>query len=379
MAASPTLGDVASALHAGDDARARELLDTLEARGQGGSHDVRFLRGVLHLRAGEGMQAARVFAELEALEGSTPRVASGQALSAWAAGRPMEARARLEEAARTWPENAHVQANLGDVYRALAARAYHRVRTLRAGADAGAEPHPALSALSLHPRAPAPAPSPVAPSPVAPSSAAPSPAAPSPAAPSPVAPSSAAPSPAAPSPAAPSPAAPSPAAPSPAAPSGNGTAPAPPPAASGGCFRAGPWPEAPPSTVTEWLREHGARVLSLSPPLASHHRVYLGPFGDEPEAIRTMTDLKRRGLRDMARIASGPLRNAVSLGVYRKRENADRRVRALRAMDVAPKVQAGGTRLWLHGSAPDLRALTADWSAAFPDAPLAPEPCPPPS
>ena len=354
MAASPTVGDVASALHAGDDARARELLDTLEARGQGGSHDVRFLRGVLHLRAGEGTQAARVFAELEALEGSTPRVASGQALSAWAAGRPMEARARLEEAARTWPENAHVQANLGDVYRALAARAYHRVRTLRAGADAGAEPHPALSALSLHPRAPAPAPSPAAPSPVAPS-------------------------PAAPSPAAPSPVAPSPAAPSPAAPSGNGTAPAPPPAASGGCFRAGPWPEAPPSTVTEWLREHGARVLSLSPPLASHHRVYLGPFGDEPEAIRTMTDLKRRGLRDMARIASGPLRNAVSLGVYRKRENADRRVRALRAMDVAPKVQAGGTRLWLHGSAPDLRALTADWSAAFPDAPLTPEPCPPPS
>ena len=127
------------------------------------------------------------------------------------------------------------------------------------------------------------------------------------------------------------------------------------------------------------MREHGARVLSLTPPLPSHHRVYLGPFGDRAEAVRTVADLKRRGLRDMARVASGPLRNAVSLGVYRKRENADRRVRALRAMGIAPEVQAGGTGIWLHGSTPDLQALTAGWSGAFPDASLAPEPCPPPS
>ena len=326
-ASSATVDDLVAALHAGDDARARVLLDTLEAQGLGGSHDVRFLKGVLHLRAGEGTQAARVFAELEALEGPSPKLASGQALSAWAGGRPAEARTRLEEAARLWPEDPDVWANLGDVYRALAARAYHRVRTLRGDVDAGAgEPRPELL---LYPR------------PLA--------------------------------------SAPSSAAPSPATPPGNGAAPAPPPAASDGCFRAGPWPGTPPSKATEWLREHGARALSSTPPLASYHRVYLGPFGDRAEAVRTMADLKRQGLRDMARIDSGPLRNAVSLGVYRKRENADRRVRALRAMGVTPEVQAGGTRAWLHGSAPDLRALTADWSGAFPDTSMTPEPCPPPS
>ena len=334
-ASAATVDDLVAALHAGDDAHARELLDTLEAKGLGGAYDVRFLQGVLHLRAGEGAQAARVFAELEALEGPAPRLASGQALSAWAAGRPAEALARLEQATRLWPEDPGVWANLGDVHRALAARAYQRVRALRGDVGAGAgEPYPTLP---LYPRPPAPERSPVAPS-----SAVPSPA------PSP--PDGAAPA-----------------------------APAPPPAASGECFRAGPWPETPPSAVAEWLRKHGARALSFSsPPPASHYRVYLGPFGDRAEAMRTMADLKRRGLRDMARVASGPLRDAVSLGVYRKRENADRRLRALRAMGIEPEVQAAGQQIRLHGSAPDLRALTADWSGAFPDTPLVSEPCPPP-
>ena len=353
-AASPaTVDDLVAALHAGDDARARELLDALEGGGLAGDHDVRFLRGVLHLRAGEGAEAARVFAELEALEGPAPRLATGQALSAWAAGRPEEARARLEEAARLWPEALDVWANLGDVYRALAARAYQRVRALRGGAGAS-EPYPALS---LFPRPPAPEPAPVAPPSVAPSAATPLR--------DEAAPASAVPL-AAPAPAAPASAAPVPAAPMPS------------PAASGECFRAGPWSGTPPSAVMAWLREHGARILSFSsPPPASHYRVYLGPFGDRAEAMRTIADLERLGLRDMARISSGPLRDAVSLGVYREMENADRRLRALRAMGIEPEMQAAGQQVWLHGSAPDLRALTAVWSGAFPHAPLSSEPCRP--
>ena len=159
VASPATVDDLVAALRAGDDARARELLDTLEAKGLGGAYDVRFLRGVLHLRAGEGAQAARVFAELEALEGPAPRLASGQALSAWAAGRPAEALARLEQATRLWPEDPGVWANLGDVHRALAARAYQRVRALRGDVGAGAgEPYPTLP---LYPRPPAPERSPL--------------------------------------------------------------------------------------------------------------------------------------------------------------------------------------------------------------------------
>lgn len=377
-ASSATVDDLVAALHAGDDARARELLDTLEAQGLGGSHDVRFLKGVLHLRAGKGEQAARVFAELEALGGPAPKLASGQALSAWAAGRPAEARTRLEEATRLWPEDPDVWANLGDVYRALAARAYHRVRMLRGDVDAGAgagEPRPELL---LYPQPLAPAPSSAAPSLATPAGNGAAPGASEAPATSAASAASEAPAASAAPEASVTPSAPA-AATASAAPE-TPAASAAPTAASGECFRAGPWPEETlPSRVREWLREHGARVLSLTPPLPSHHRVYLGPFGDRAEAVRTVADLKRRGLRDTARVASGPLRNAVSLGVYRKRENADRRVRALRAMGIAPEVQAGGTGIRLHGSAPDLQALTAGWSGAFPDVPLAPEPCPPPS
>ena len=124
VVSSPTVDDVVAALRADDDARAWTLLDELRTQGLGGAYDVRFLQGVLHLRAGEGADAARVFDELEASEGPTPALASGRALSAWAAGRPAEARTRLERATRLWPEDPGVWANLGDVYRALAAHAY---------------------------------------------------------------------------------------------------------------------------------------------------------------------------------------------------------------------------------------------------------------
>ena len=149
-AASPTVDDVVAALRTDDDARAWTLLDELRTLGLGDVYEVRFLQGVLHLRAGEGADAARVFDELEASEGPAPALASGQALSAWAAGRPAEARTRLEHATRLWPEDPGVWANLGDVYRALAAHAYQRVRVLRRNAEAGT-PSPAAPVLSAQP------------------------------------------------------------------------------------------------------------------------------------------------------------------------------------------------------------------------------------
>ena len=81
----------------------------------------------------------------------------------------------------------------------------------------------------------------------------------------------------------------------------------------------------------------------------------------------------------MARITTGQLHNAVSLGVYTKRENVDQRVRALRALGVEPRMQAPRTESWLHGMASDFQALAVEWSRDFPDVSLAPERCPSPS
>ena len=508
VAASPTVGDVVAALRADDDARARALLDTLRAQGLGGVYDVRFLQGVLHLRAGEGAEAARVFDDLEASEGPAPALASGQALSAWAAGRHAEARTRLEHAVRLWPEDPGVWANLGDVYRALAAHAYQRVRALRRNPDAEAHP-PLAPALSVQPPTPpssgAPAPATSVPTvvPAKPSgSAAPArlaaPAAPTPAptkpepdapiaapaksdvpteAPAPdrpaaqtavparpIAPAVVTVEPAAPTgartgtavptavpaepdaPAAPigaragstvptavpaepdapavpteaparppaAPAAPAgirigsavplvpvdpaasspppspvstpeslpPASPFPLPSPGNVLSvpePSPPeaPAGSVECFLAGPWPDVPPAEVLEWLQVHNAQVMSFQS-RSSRYRVYLGPFEDRERAMQAMVSMKKDlGVDDVAWIPSGPLRDAVSLGVYLKRESVDRRLRALHALGLDPKVQPPLAGSSLRGSTTDLRTLLTDWSRAFPEVSLTPERCPP--
>ena len=487
-ASSATVDDVVTALHAQDDARAQALLEALKAQGLGGAYEVRFLQGVLHLRAGEEERAARVFDDLEASEGPAPALASGQALSAWAAGRYGEARTRLEHAVQLWPEDPGVWANLGDVYRALAARAYQRVRVLRrnAGGDAPSPlapdlsvqpglappsdaPAPASSVLAIVPaetagsRAPAagsagttesavpvepvvpaestaPADSatsaagpvtpagsttsaagpatpagsttsaadPVTPAdsatsaagPVAPAdSAAPAePAAPAEARIDSITPTGSAPSsdPAVPSSPSPSVASspPSPVLTPEASPSAASfplpssstpgdvlsvpvSAPAAAPAGSVECFLAGPWPDVPPAEVLEWLQVRNAQDLSFQSrsPL---YRVYLGPFDDRKRAVQAMVSLKKDlGIDDVAWVPSGPLRDAVSLGTYMKRESVDRRLRALHALGLDPKVQLPQAGSWLRGSTSDLQTIRTDWSRTFPNVALTPERCPP--
>ncbi len=435
-ASSPTVDDVVAALREDDNARAQTLLDELRSQGLGDTYDVRFLQGVLHLRAGEGAEAARVFDEIETSEGPAPTLASGRALSAWAAGRPAEARTRLEHATRLWPEDAGVWANLGDVYRALAAHAYQRVRALRrnAGAEAPSPDVPALSVqsgtplssdvptpppvLEVVPAEPAGSASPtsttesaataeaVAPAqPAAPAQSAATteavapiePAAPAqsaattearvdstaPADPPPSSDPTASSSPPL-SPASPPPspgATPEP--PLPAAssslpsPENVSSVPAPPSPETPACFLAGPWPDTPPAEVLDWIQARNARVLSFQS-RSSHYRVYLGPFEDRKQAVQKMISLKKDlGIGDVAWVPAGPLRDAVSLGVYLKRESVDRRLRALHALGLDPKVQPPRAGSWLLGSTSDLEALLTEWPHTFPDVPLTPERCPP--
>ena len=143
------------------------------------------------------------------------------------------------------------------------------------------------------------------------------------------------------------------------------------------CFLAGPWPDVPPAEVLEWLQAHNAQVMSFQS-RSSRYRVYLGPFEDRERATQTMVSLKKDlGIHDVSWIPSGPLRDAVSLGVYLKRESVDRRLRALHAVGLEPKVQPPLAGSSLRGSTSDLRTLLTDWSRTFPEVSLTPERCPP--
>lgn len=84
-----------------------------------------------------------------------------------------------------------------------------------------------------------------------------------------------------------------------------------------------------------WLRSRGAEILAIaaeSRETIESHRVYIPPLDSHESALRTMRELKSRGIRDVAVVSRGKLRNAVSLGVYRSRTNAESRMTSLKRL-----------------------------------------------
>ena len=78
-----------------------------------------------------------------------------------------------------------------------------------------------------------------------------------------------------------------------------------------------------------WLRSRGLHNIEFRREERSaprNHRVYLPPLGSRAAAVAAVNEIRARGIRDVAIISAGPLRNGVSLGVYRKAKNALRRV-----------------------------------------------------
>ena len=84
-----------------------------------------------------------------------------------------------------------------------------------------------------------------------------------------------------------------------------------------------------------WLRSRGAEILAIaaeSRETIESHRVYIPPLDSRKSALRTLRELKSRGIRDVAVVPGGELRNAVSLGVYRSTANAQRRMTSLKRL-----------------------------------------------
>ena len=95
-----------------------------------------------------------------------------------------------------------------------------------------------------------------------------------------------------------------------------------------------------------WLRSRGAEILAIaaeSRETIESHRVYIPPLDSRKSAIRTMRELKSRGIRDVAVVLRGELRNAVSLGVYRSRVNAESRMTSLKRLGYSVQTAANTT------------------------------------
>ena len=127
-----------------------------------------------------------------------------------------------------------------------------------------------------------------------------------------------------------------------------------------------------------WLASMGAvsvRVTRGSRETVRDYRVYLPPFESRSGAREKLRELSGKGVRDVAVILSGALKNAVSLGVYAREANASRRVARLEALGYAPVVEPNTTAVEEHATvearlAGGFEALSAAWSARFPDRPV---------
>lgn len=82
----------------------------------------------------------------------------------------------------------------------------------------------------------------------------------------------------------------------------------------------------------QWLQLQGAELVTVSRQAhetVKNYRVYLPPFKSRRGAEQKAHELRARGIRDVAIVLSGSLKNAVSLGVYASKANVEKRVASL--------------------------------------------------
>lgn len=89
--------------------------------------------------------------------------------------------------------------------------------------------------------------------------------------------------------------------------------------------------------------------------------VLLPPMASRAAAFRVDRALRSRGIRDLQVLGAEDRENAISLGLYRERESAERRVRQIRDMGYEPKLEVlerARAAFWIDyrsAQAPDAR------------------------
>ena len=305
-------------------AQARKVLDPLLARGA--EHPrARLLDGILRARAGRVREAIEVFDRLRRDHPEMSEPWNNLAVLYAAEGRFDEARETLLAALERRP-TAVGYANLGDIYGALARRAYLRARQLAAPGSAHPRPDGPNGAVLSRPQDSSRSPAPGGPS----------------------------------------------AEPGDASPPADSERS---PAVQAACLRAGGFEDRRVlAGVEEWLESQGAEVFEVRRvPYRKResHQVYLPPLEDREKAAATVRDIRARGVRGVAVIESGPLRNGISFGVFGVTEHMRRRVAALERLGY--RVRSRDNWRVVHRYFVEARtkrgvdALRAAWTERFPE------------
>ncbi|MCP4043292.1 MAG: SPOR domain-containing protein [Gammaproteobacteria bacterium] len=90
-----------------------------------------------------------------------------------------------------------------------------------------------------------------------------------------------------------------------------------------------------------WLGDHDGQVQErwISQRKPRSYWVYLPPYPSIEEARAMLQTLKEDCIKDFLRVIKGPSVNAISLGLFGKRESAEQRVRLLRRRGYKPEMK----------------------------------------
>ena len=126
------------------------------------------------------------------------------------------------------------------------------------------------------------------------------------------------------------------------------------------------------------LLSYGGEILEVRQEqrqITSDYRVYMPPLESRKSAKQRMRALRSEGIRDVSVILHGPLRNAISLGVYSDKRNVNRRMARLERLGYSVRLADNTTRLEEY-TVIEVRvngtrdALRDAWAAHFPEQPI---------
>jgi hypothetical protein len=108
------------------------------------------------------------------------------------------------------------------------------------------------------------------------------------------------------------------------------------------CYSLGPFDAKPPAEamVATFAKQNvDAKVREIQQTQVTGYWIYLPPYPSTAAATAANRKLGAKGLHDYYVVASPPNANAVSLGLFRERSGAERRMARVRKMGFQPKMQ----------------------------------------
>ena len=140
------------------------------------------------------------------------------------------------------------------------------------------------------------------------------------------------------------------------------------------CYSIGPLAtEQQVTLIATWLKEKGAQTTLREAERREVSRfwVYFPPFESRAAALERVADMQADAIDDIYVIPAGDMANAVSLGLYSRKESLDRRITELKEKGYEPSIVPRyeiRSAAWFDVVAEDQNVFpSAQFAAAFPD------------